>query len=422
MTGPASAATAAHDAAERREAARALLIHPVLTETGHPETLTLVRRHAAALKSTFATLLGYTLVVESSFARLLKAPLSADAPTRAARRADGQEFTPRTYTYLALLCAGLLAPDVGEQVLISALIEQARADAANAGVTIEDTLAERRQLVTAIGQLLAWGVLTETDGTVSGWGERREEALLSIHRPLLPYLLTRPLHPLASPDQVRGADADGPEQPRRSLRRKLVENPLVRREDLTDAERDALSRERRELTRLLEDHFGLTLEVRAEGTLTYDLDEELTDVAFPGNGTVRQAALLLLDALIDTYRPAAGAEITVGGRAVPGVLAPWAAVEAHLADLAQRNATHWSDQYVTNPDRLRGEVVGLLAAVSLVTVVEDGLALHPAAARYRPEPQRAPAATRAARRLAADSPDPTLFGDPADLTPDPETP
>ena len=394
--------TVAHDAAERRGAARALLVSPLLNAQAHAEQLAVVRRHAAALKSTFATVLGYHLVVETSFARLIKAPLSTDTPTRPAHRSGGTSFSPRTYAYVALVLAGLLTPEAGEQVVLSQLVEQLRADAVTAGLTVDDTLAERRNLVAAIELLVTWGVLAETDGTAAAWGERREEALLTVSRALLPHLLAQPLHALTAPAQLWDGD-DGPEQPRRSLRRKLVENPLVRREDLPELERDALSRERTEISRVLEDAFGLQLEVRAEGALAYDPDDELTDVAFPGPGTVRQAALLLLDALVDTLRPKAGVETTAAGRSGPGVLAPWRMVEDNLTDLAQRNSKVWSSEHVDDVDRLRDEVVAVLQAVSLATATDDGLVIHPAAARYRPQPQHAPARTRAVQRLDDDT-------------------
>src|SRR5205085_4926348 len=111
----------------------------------------------------------------------------------------------------------------------------------------------------AIQLLVDWGVLTETEGTVTSWGLRQEEALLDVHRALLPHLLAGSLADVTDPAVVtdpQWRSQPGPEQPRRSLRRKLVENPLVRREDLTDAERDVLSRERTELARVLEDTFG----------------------------------------------------------------------------------------------------------------------------------------------------------------------
>ncbi len=192
----------------------------MLSAGGHPEDLARVRRHAPALKTSFASTLGYPLVVESGFARLIKAPLTADAPARPARRPSGSDFSARTYVYVALLGASLLAPEVGEQVLISTLIEQLRADAASAGLTLDDSHSEARQLVAAFGLLAEWGIVEETDGTVSGWGERREEALITVNRALLPHLLARPLSAFDGPqDLLDDPDRDHPAQPRRSLRR-----------------------------------------------------------------------------------------------------------------------------------------------------------------------------------------------------------
>ena len=165
--------TAGMDAGQRRIAARHLLASPILTASRNPAELELVRRHAPALKSMFATQLGYALVAESTFARLVKAPLAASAPVRAARRGTGETpFTARTYVLLALACGALLAPGVGEQILISALVDQVRADAAEQSVTVTDTIGDRRQLVAALKLLAGWGVVTETDGTLAGWGER----------------------------------------------------------------------------------------------------------------------------------------------------------------------------------------------------------------------------------------------------------
>ena len=413
MTTPTASSTAAHDAAERREAARALMRTPLgLTARSHPDELALVRRHSPALKGMFATALGYPLVVEASFARLVKAPLSEDAPARGARRTSGSEFTPRVYAYLALICAGLLAPDVGEQVLLSALVEQLRTDAAIAGIVVDDTLTERRSLVAAIDLLVSWGVLEETDGTAAGWGERRDEALLTVNRALLPHLLARPLHTLETPEQLLAASPELAEQPRRGLRRKLAENPLVRREDLSEAERDALSRERTDITRLLEENFGLVLEVRSEGALCFDRDDEMSDIAFPGPGTVRQAALLLLNELIATLGPHSGITATVGGREVSGLSCGWDVVDNVLAELAQRYEKVWSADYLSDPGRLRDDVVALLGNFCLVDVAEHALIVHPAAARYRPDPQRAPAKSRARIRMGTDAPNPddmTLF-------------
>ncbi|SEE36747.1 TIGR02678 family protein [Streptomyces sp. KS_5] len=406
-----TAATAAHDALERQAAARALLATPLMNAHQHPDELALVRRHAPALRTVFSRMLGYTLIVESSFARLVKAPLSPDAPSRAVRHGEGPAFGPHTYSLFCLACAALLAPGTGEQVLVSSFIEQIRADAAAAGVEVDDSLVQRRRLVAAVGLLIDWGVLTETDGTLAGWSDRKEEALLSIHRPLLAHLLARPLGGVTRAEDVPEQMRPEHDEPRRSLRRKLVENPLVRRDHLSDAERDVLSRERTELTRLLDEHFGLVLEVRAEGALAYSSDSAASDVDFPGPGTVRQAALLLVDMLLG-QAPAAWREQSAG--LVPELWCSWPTVDAALKDLSSRYISAWSSLYVRDVERLRDDVTALLVSLSLASADATGLRLHPAAARYRPL-VRVPSRTRAADRLteptAADTAPAALFED-----------
>jgi uncharacterized protein (TIGR02678 family) len=384
--------TAGLDAGERRSAVRHVLAHPILTAARQPAELDLVRRHAQALQSLFSTQLGYSLVVESSFARLVKAPLPYEAPVRPARRpSDGTPFTPGTYVHLALVCAALLAPGVGDQVLISALVDQIRADAAEQSITITDGLSDRRQLVTALGSLVGWGVLTETDGSLSGWGERREdEALLSINRALLLHLLPRPLLEFdAAAATWTGHQLDNP---RRRLRRRLVESPAVFRAELPDDELDVLSRERTDLARHLDENFGLVLEVRAEGALAYDPTGTLTDIDFPGAGSAKQAALLLLDELVVALAPTPESTVAVDGGAWPGVLAPWPQVDTVLTDLATRYRTAWKGAYVQSVDTLRADVVRVLAGMRLAAATAAGLAIFPFAARYQPHVTTPPAA------------------------------
>ena len=204
--------------------------------------------------------------------------------------------------HLALACAALLAPGVGEQILISALVDQIRADAAEQSITITDGISDRRQLVTALRLLVAWGVVSETDGSLTAWGERPEdEALLSINRALLIHLLPSPLYQYETAEDTWSQRQ--PEPPRRRLRQRLVESPAVFRAELPDDELDVLSRERHELARQLDENFGLVLEVRAEGVLAYDPSGALTDLDFPGSGSAKQAALLLLDELATALAP-----------------------------------------------------------------------------------------------------------------------
>lgn len=414
LAGSSGASTNEHTLAERRAAARALLSTPFLSVAQHADELALVRRHKVALRQMFQTQLGYPVVIEPTFARLVKAVPPKDVPPRGAKKNSGAEFAPRTYTYLALVCAGLMSPGSGEQVLVGQLVEQLRADAATAGISINESIGERRALVAAIDQLINWGVLTETDGTVAAWGERREEALLTINRALLPHVIARPLAGMTGPEEMWTLDETVREQPRPALRRRLTEHPLARREDLTDAETDVLSRERRDLARILEDSFGLTLEVRLEGALAYDVENELTDFEFPGQGTIRQAALLLLDALVDLLRPAAGQTAFVNGVEVPGALAPWDLVAENIEDLVERNAKAWRADVAGDLGRLTEEIFDVLESVSLARRTSEGLVLHPACARYRPAPVRPPSRTRARANERAEHTDTTLFAE-ADL-------
>jgi len=385
--------TASMDAGQRRLAARHLLACPILTASQKPAELDLVRRHAPALKSMFAAQLGYELVVESSFARLVKAPLPASTPVRAALRGTGDvPFTARTYMFLALACAALLAPGVGEQILISVLVDQIRADAAEQSVTVTDSIGDRRQLVAALKLLAAWGVVTETDGTLTGWGERPgDEALISINRALLIHLLPSPLHQYGTADETWSRLVTEP--PRRRLRQRLVESPAVFRAELPDDELDVLSRERTELARHLDENFGLVLEVRAEGALAYDPATGLgglTDVDFPGSGSAKQAALLLLDEL-SAAAPLPDSRVMIGGRAVPALLVAWEQVDAVLAELAGRHKAAWKGEYAESSDMLRAEVVELLSALRLGQPTDSGLAVFPFAARYQPHVTTRPA-------------------------------
>jgi uncharacterized protein (TIGR02678 family) len=406
--------TTSHEAAERRTAARALLRTPILT-TNAPAELTLVRRHAKALKQLFFSRFGYNLIVETSFARLVKAGLDAGMPPRAALRSTEQHFTPRHYTYLALTCSALLSPTVGEQVLLSALADQIRADAVLAGLELPDTTEQARHLTQALYLLMEWGIISETDGAVASWSARREECLLDVNRPLLPHLLATTLREASTPAELLTVREDhfNPEAPRRSLRRKLVENPLVRRDDLSDPERDVLSRERRELSRRLDEDFGLILEVRSEGALVYDPDEELTDVTFPGKGTVAHTALLLIDALTDTLRPTAESRAVLDGTEVPGVLVSRDMIQEAVQFIIDQYGSAFAERYLDAPDTLIDEVVSLLDSLSLTRSGADGIILHPACARYRPQPQKLPPRSRRPAHDAADNPD-ALFADPSE--------
>jgi uncharacterized protein (TIGR02678 family) len=157
------------------------------------------------------------------------------------------------------------------------------------------------------------------------------------------------------------------------LRRRLVEDPVVLRRHLSADELDVLSRERTEITRQLDENFGLTLEVRAEGALAYDADGALTDIEFPGSGSLKQASLLLIGEIVDR---------TVDDSTA--LHATWPIVDAILGQLVARHSRTWKSDYTDSVATLRGDVVGLLQALHLAECDDTGLTLFAAAGRYRP--------------------------------------
>jgi len=205
-----------------------------------------------------------------------------------------------------------------------------------------------------------------------------KEALLFIERELVRNLLAVPLREVADPAAlVRLASDVGPDAVRHAVRRKVVEKPVVMVDELSEAERAWLRQSQRREAQILEDNFGLRLEIRAEGVAAFDPHEELTDVAFPREGTLGQAALLAVAELVAQLEPSDAAV------AVPPGLLP-TVVHGLLAQYGRR----WAKEYVVHPDRLGAEVEDLLADVGLVARSPDGsLWLRAVAARYAPRPE-----------------------------------
>lgn len=359
------------DVSGRRDAARALLQQPIVTAASDRETFDLVRRHAPALKSMFADRLGYRLVIEPTFARLTKAPLGSTSPHRALRHADGTEFGATTYACLALVCAALIEPGTGARVSVDDLLEQVRADAREIGIVFGDPVSEERNFAAALRVLEEWGVITESGHVDEATGDGPH---LDVHRDLLPHLLDTPLHGMPGPAAALARHEHEPAA--RRLYRRLVEDPFVARDALDDESATILARDRHELARILEDDFGLVLEVRAEGALAYDPAGVLTDEAFPGSGTLKHACLLLLAELTERFGDSAAATLHVDVHTLDSV----------LADLAAARSRTWKSIYVRDLALLRRDVVALLVRLGLARPHENGLELTAPSARYRPVP------------------------------------
>ena len=260
---------------------------------------------------------------------------------------------------------------------------------------VTDGISDRRQLVAALKLLAAWGVVTETDGTLAGWGERPEdEALLSINRALLIHLLPSPLHQygdgrghLVAPGRRAAAPAAAPAAggepggvPGRAARRRAGRavpgadraGPAPGRELRAGAGGPGRGRA------------GLRPGQRAGGSPTW---------TFPGSGSAKQAALLLLDELSAALQPSAGQQRSWStARPWPAALAPWTQVDAMLGELATRHRAVWKDRLrrVAGHAAGRGRGPAGRAAAGPARSM-SGLAIFPFAARYQPQVPHPPA-------------------------------
>lgn len=363
----------AHDvalAAERRTAARLLLAHPLIASDGpHADLFPLIRRHADWLGKRFQQVLGYRLLVDSSYARLFKAGLGAGSGHRL-ERSTGTPFTPHTYACLALALSVLVTAP--EQMLLSHLVADVRAAAADAGIELEETgrAAGKRTLVAAMRQLVDWGVLIETEGHVSVLAqEAGGEALITIDRELARVVVAGPLSQARDgADLVRRAADPGFGGPRTYVRRMLVETPVVHLDELTDAERDWLRTRQRREAQAFSELLGLEMEIRAEGVALVDPEEELTDLHLPGTGTVAQAALLLAERLVERLRPQEPGHPATGGTLVIGVDVPDSLVDEVLAGLIAEygQRSNWQRGYLEDLPSLREAVLDLLVRMRLM--------------------------------------------------------
>lgn len=372
------------DAATVVRCARVLLRRPLL-RVGGPDgdLLPLVYRHRAALGDLFTQTLGYRLVVQRQFARLYKAVPGTDLP-----RAEAG-LTPAGYAYLALTVAALTG--AGRQVLLSRLVVDVRAAAAEAGIEAGDDVADRRALTAALRHLLGLGVITETEGSVAGLFE---EALITVDTDLLGQLLVGPLTEAESADDLLALAArPGPRGVEHAVRRRLVEDPVTLYADLPADHADWLRRRARRESGVLERCFGLVTETRAEGVAVTDPEDYLTDLVFPGASTVARIALLALPELLADQQP----ELDSGDEDAvrrPDGRVPVTVGQVRLAcrRLVSDFPAAWSKQATEDIAELADDVLALLAAAGLAVRDGDGWLLSPAAHRWQPEPDDRPAA------------------------------
>lgn len=383
-------ATGAAPATEAREAARALLMAPVL-DAGAGPALGLVRRHRTELAKVFADELGYRLdASRPALARLAKAVGPGHVPRGLATR-SGRRFDRRRYA-LVCLVLGVLEQE-GERTTAARLFREVATRAADIdGLAFSaDVAADRRAFIQAVQAVVDLGVLELAEGDEERFARAQEggDALYRVDRDrlgLLPAVVMPPS--LAdSPSAVLTEpypDTDDGRVRRRRHRvlRALVEQPVVYADDLEPDEAEYLLRQRARIEHVLAERFGLTLEVRAEGWVAVDPDAELTDLRWPDYGTAETTALRLCDEL--------------RARRLRGDPERWpeADVVAFVAGLAADYAGYWRRDAAgdTGAATLAGEATALLEALRIAHQVDGALVARPAAGRFAAADPAAPPA------------------------------
>lgn len=359
-------------AGERREVARHLVQSPMVTKERDPDRFRLIRRHESELDRWFTQRLGYRLHVDGDTARLYKTGYVPDH--RPLRTGNGRPFHRREYVLLSLVLAATSAgPDV---ISLRDLVDQVRSAAAETGIVLTDEHADRRALVSALTWLIERGLAVELHAHVDAYASDGEaDAVLKL-RPDRIVLLALPALAGAADADTLLAQAERRSGSRQWMRARLVEDPVLYRSDLTDAEWSELRRRLGDEAAFLDEMFGLRLEARAEGVAAIDPDGSLTEVRFPTSGTVGHAALLLLGELAPRIRPHTGGAASAGDDHDGSGVGPVASdvvevdrVRAALGALVEQHASHWSRALLASPDRLLAGVLDLLVRLRLVALV-----------------------------------------------------
>jgi len=422
---------------ERRQAVRLLLEHPLVSDRGpDPQGFSLVRRYAPELQRWFAEQLGYRLVVDPELARLHKRPAPGARP-RPLRTRSGRDFDPRRYALLCLVLAALERLEV--QTVLSELADQVALLAASEeglrNLDLENR-GERQAFVDVVRVLVDLDVLSLTDGEDVAYVDRTGDALYDIHPRRLSQMLSVPV-PEAPESLLRDGGADLDTYPdtdegarrraRHRLMRRLVEEPVLYLDELETAEREYLDHTRHYLVGQLERATGLTVEVRREGLAAIDPSGALTDLAFPANGTVAHAALLLAEELAGRGRRARHEQDRRKGEeeapeappteTAPTVV-PWSELEELAGGWISKYRRYWSKEYTQDETdgarRLTADAVERLAAMGLVVRHAEGVQPRPAVARYRAvgagEADEADEKNREAEAGSGSDDEPSLFG------------
>ncbi|AHH99861.1 TIGR02678 family protein [Kutzneria albida] len=396
--------------AQRRAALRGLLVKPLLVAGVDDETLRLVRRHVAELREWLAAETGWRLAVDAESARLFKAVPDGGGGdgTRPARDGRGRPaFGRRRYVLLCLALSVLERADaqitlgrLAEGVLVAA----GEPELADAGVVF--TLSrrdERSDLVAVVRLLLGLGVLERVAGDEDAYLSDTRDVLYDVRRRVLAALLTGVRGPstIDAPDHDQRlrelTDEPVPDTDdlrnralRHRLTRRLLDDPVVYYDELSEDERGYLVGQRHAITRRIEEATGLVAEMRAEGIAMVDPNDELTDVRMPEQRTDGHLTLLVAEYL------AAQVDTPV----------PVDRLRAHVRAMATEHQNYWR-RGVTEPGadaELLAIALDRLRALRLVTDIpgeRPSVLARPAIARYAvqaPTVRTGPAQRRSTRK------------------------
>jgi len=394
-------------AAERALGIRVLLATPIVDATRSPAEFRVVARNRGWLTEWFETSCGWQLTVDvmGGFARLAKRSACPD-PTRPAHRVRGGElpFDRRRYELACLLCAELARHSLTTIGILAAGVEAATRTGPHERFDVTYRR-ERAAFVDAFKLLQSWGVVSFSAGDVDAYVTDEEaNAFVRVDTARLHRLLVSAVAPssvsaataeeaamalAAEPRYGEAAtdpDSVAPDVRTRwlhhSLARRLLDDPVVYLEDLTEAQRTYLGHPSgRGWLRARAAEAGLPLEERAEGLMALDPEGRFDDLAFPvAGGTVAAAALMLT----------AGFVASEDSRRLVAVVSVASLIDT-VRDRFRRHPG-WAKKYREEggPARLVDEALELLACLGLVRREDDLVRPMPAVARYRATEPKVP--------------------------------
>jgi len=373
---------------------RALLASPLLTARERPDDFEVIRRRRETLVRWFDYYCGWALTVEAraGYARLAKVRRPGPGRPALRRRSGAAPFDRRRYTLLCVAASELLATPVTTIGLLADRVAQA--SAADPDLPAMDTAsrAERMAFVDALRLLESMGAVEVLDGAPESFVSSAEaKVLYRVDTTLLMRLIAAPNGPsrlLDPPSELTGrldallhepryAGANPDDEPstvqrnlglRHSVFRRLLDDPVVHRDELSRAEIDYLtSPTGRQLLRRAAEEAGLVLEERSEGWLLVDPDGIATDSRFPDDSShPKVAALALLDRLNAEPAGVIDEQLTLA------------------ADQLLRRHPRWAKAYQgeDGPRRLRDAALSVLGQFELISRSGPIVSARPVAARY----------------------------------------